>query len=67
MYHTKCTGKFSKKKQTNQPNRQTIQQKESRDGVKPQLTHPSPAEEGRSSIQTRRSEHRIHYTMYTTV
>lgn len=46
MYHTKCTGKFSKKKKNNtkQTKKQTIQQKESKDGVKPQLTGPVPAE-----------------------
>lgn len=58
---------YRKSSQKKKPNKQTIQQKESRDGVKPQLPRPSPALEGRSSIQTTRSKHKIHYTIYTTV
>lgn len=61
MYHTKCTGKFSKKP------RQTIQQKESRDSLKAQLTGPAAAPRGQEQYLDTRLKHRIHYTIYTTI
>lgn len=58
--------KKKKKKPKTKPI-QTIQQKESKDIVKPQLTGPAPVPEGGSGIWTTRSEHEIHYTIYRTV